>query len=218
MKYIFLLLLFCVFYCEKHTEEKIIENSTHTKSSPKTILFFGDSLTAGMGLDSQEDSFVGIIQKKLDKEDFRYIAINSGLSGDTTSGGISRLDWALSKKPDIFVLELGANDSMRGISPSQIKSNLIQIIQMVKRRYPDCKILLLGMKTFPNLGPIYARKFEKIFPEIQIEENIILVPFLLEKIAGENSLNQLDGIHPTEEGHKIMADTVYKYLRPMLKR
>ncbi|MCC6274380.1 MAG: arylesterase [Leptospiraceae bacterium] len=184
--------------------------------STKTIIFFGDSLTAGMGLESQEDSFVGLIQKRLTKEGFQYSVINAGLSGDTTSGGLSRIDWILSKKPDIFVLELGANDSMRGIAPSQIKSNLVLLIRKVRQKYPHCKILLIGMRTFPNLGPIYARKFEKIFAEIQKEENVSLVPFLLDKIAGNKNLNQSDGIHPTEDGHKIMAETVYKTLKSLL--
>jgi len=184
--------------------------------STKTIIFFGDSLTAGMGLESQEDSFVGLIQKRLTKEGYQYSVINAGLSGDTTSGGLSRIDWILSKKPDIFVLELGANDSMRGIAPSQIKSNLVLLIRKVRQKYPHCKILLIGMRTFPNLGPIYARKFEKIFAGIQKEENVSLVPFLLDKIAGNKNLNQSDGIHPTEDGHKIMAETVYKTLKSLL--
>ncbi len=217
MKYFFIILTSCALFCEKPMKEKAEEKLGPKESvSTKTIIFFGDSLTAGMGLESQEDSFVGLIQKRLTKEGYQYSVINAGLSGDTTSGGLSRIDWILSKKPDIFVLELGANDSMRGIAPSQIKSNLVLLIRKVRQKYPHCKILLIGMRTFPNLGPIYARKFEKIFAEIQKEENVSLVPFLLDKIAGNKNLNQSDGIHPTEDGHKIMAETVYKTLKSLL--
>ncbi len=204
-------------FCEPSMKEIEKEkNEAKIKSPHKTIVFFGDSLTAGMGLDSQEDSFAGIIQNKLKQDGFDYSVINAGLSGDTTSGGLSRINWILSEKPDIFVLELGANDSMRGISPVQVKSNLKKIIQIVKEKYPDCKILLVGMKTFPNLGPIYARKFERIYPEIRNEDQVELVPFLLENVAGKKNLNQPDEIHPTKEGHKIMAKTVYRKLKNML--
>jgi len=217
MKYFFIILTSFALFCEKPMKEKAEEKLGPKESvSTKTIIFFGDSLTAGMGLESQEDSFVGLIQKRLTKEGYQYSVINAGLSGDTTSGGLSRIDWILSKKPDIFVLELGANDSMRGIAPSQIKSNLVLLIRKVRQKYPHCKILLIGMRTFPNLGPIYARKFEKIFAGIQKEENVSLVPFLLDKIAGNKNLNQSDGIHPTEDGHKIMAETVYKTLKSLL--
>lgn len=169
-----------------------------------------------MGLASQEESFPAIIQKKIENDKFGYSVINAGLSGDTTSGGISRLNWALTHRPEIFVLELGANDAMRGIPAGVIKSNLKKIIFTVREKNPEVKIILLGMKTFPNMGPHYTKRFEIIYPQIQKEDKIILIPFFLDRVAGIRRLNQPDGIHPTSEGHKILAENVYKVLRKYL--
>ncbi|WP_442915966.1 arylesterase [Leptospira sp. GIMC2001] len=182
----------------------------------KTIVFFGDSLTAGLGLASQDDAWPALVGEKLNSEGYDYDIINAGLSGDTTSGGLSRLDWALRIKPDVFVLELGANDSMRGVPIATIRKNLNEIIQTVQSKSPETKILLAGMRTFPNLGAVYRKQFDNLYPEIAREHSLLLVPFILDGIAGDRKLNQKDGIHPTEDGHKIMAENIYPYIKKLL--
>lgn len=185
-------------------------------TSKPTIVFFGDSLTAGLGLPSQDYAWPSLVEKKLLEEGIKVQVINAGLSGDTSSGGLSRIDWALRNQISIFVLELGANDMMRAVKVSLIKSNLKQIIQKVRAKNPECKILLIGMRTFPNLGKTYRKEFDAIYSEIAKEDKVDLLPFLLEGVAGERKLNQADGIHPTSEGHEILAETVYPYIRKML--
>nr|WP_100765480.1 arylesterase [Leptospira ellisii]PJZ91989.1 arylesterase [Leptospira ellisii] len=187
-------------------------------ASPVRILFFGDSLTAGLGLDSPEEAFPGLLEKKLSKQGTKVKAVNAGMSGDTTSGGLARLDWALSGGFDVFVLELGANDSMRGISPEQTEHNLKEILSRVRKKNPQAKILLIGMRTFPNLGKEYRKKFESIFPKVAQEENLPLVPFFLDGVAGVKTLNQKDGIHPTAEGHKILANNLLPFFQKLLRK
>jgi acyl-CoA thioesterase-1 len=182
------------------------------------IIFFGDSLTAGLGLPGIEYSYPMLIQKKLDADGYKYKVINSGLSGDTTSGGLTRLDWATSKGVDIFILELGANDSMRGIPISTIRDNLTKIIQKVRTINPNVKILLIPMKTFPNMGVRYTEKFEKVYDKVSETENVPVSKFLLDNIAGIKSLNQEDGIHPTVKGHEIMAKNIYPDIVKLLKK
>nr|WP_246052935.1 arylesterase [Leptospira semungkisensis] len=187
------------------------------KTSGKRILFFGDSLTAGYGLNGPEESFVHLASVELQKKypDLEYV--NAGVSGDTTSGGLARLDWVLNSKFDVFVLELGANDSLRGVSPKTTESNLREIIRKTREKFPSIKILLIGMRTLPNMGPQYAKEFAAVFPKIAKEEKVTLMPFLLQGVAGTRSLNQNDGIHPTAEGHKILAKDVLPYLTKLLK-
>ncbi|WP_061298609.1 arylesterase [Leptospira borgpetersenii] len=194
--------------------------SIHAESNvPKIrILFFGDSLTAGLGLGSPEEAFPALVEKELFKSGISTQAINAGMSGDTTSGGLARLDWAMSSGFDLFVLELGANDSMRGISPDQTEKNLKEIIIRVKKKNPKVKILLVGMKTFPNLGKEYRKKFEAVFPKIAKEENLPLVPFFLSGVAGVKKLNQKDRIHPTAEGHRILAKNLFPFIQKILKK
>ncbi len=184
--------------------------------SSQVVLFFGDSLTAGLGLPSQDYAWCGLLIEQFAKEGYSLRGINAGLSGDTTSGGLNRLDWALQNKVDVFVLELGANDSMRGIPVPLVKKNLIEIIRRVKTSHPKAKILLIGMRTFPNLGADYRSEFDRIYKEISKSEKVLLVPFILESVAGIRRLNQEDGIHPTKEGHQLMAKTVYPYLKKLL--
>lgn len=181
----------------------------------KTILFFGNSLTAGMGLDP-EASFPGLIQEKLDSLGLDYQVINSGLSGETTASGKNRLSWVLKQPIDIFVLELGANDGLRGISLEETRVNLQAIIDQVRARNPEVIIILAGMQIPPNMGTEYTSEFRAIFPELASENNISLIPFLLEDVAGIPELNQQDGIHPTEEGHKILAGNVWEVLQEKL--
>lgn len=180
-------------------------------NAPKTILFFGDSLTAGYGL-SPDEAFPALVEKKLVRNGKPSKVVNAGLSGETSAGGLSRIDWILRQPVDIFVLELGANDGLRGLPPDQTQKNLQAIIDKVKAKYPKVRIVVAGMMVPPNLGQDYTTKFRKIFPEIAKKNNATLIPFLLEDVAGDEKLNQADGIHPNVEGHRIVADNVYKVI------
>jgi acyl-CoA thioesterase I len=177
----------------------------------KTILFFGDSLTAGYGL-SMEEAFPALVEKKLTKNGKAAKVVNAGLSGETSAGGLTRIDWVLRQPVDIFVLELGANDGLRGLPLDQTRKNLQAIIDKVKAKNPRAKIVIAGMLVPPNMGPDYTSKFRKIFPEIAQTNKATLIPFLLQDVAGDEKLNQADGIHPNVEGHKKVADNVYKVI------
>jgi acyl-CoA thioesterase-1 len=171
---------------------------------PKTILFFGDSLTAGYGL-SVEEAFPSLIEKDLNKGATKVKAINAGLSGETSAGGLARIDWVLKQPLDIFVLELGANDGLRGLPVEQTRKNLQGIIDKVKAKYPNAKILMAGMMVPPNMGTKYSNEFKVIYPELAKKNKATLMPFILEGVAGDEKLNQADGIHPTAKGHEIVA-------------
>lgn len=182
----------------------------------KKIIFFGDSLTAGYGLTMQE-AFPNLIQNRIDSLGLPYQVVNAGLSGETTAGGLNRIDWILRTKPAVLILELGGNDGLRGLSPEQTRKNLGSIIDKVRSKYPDTVILLAGMQIFPNMGPQYIEQFKRAFPDVAEAKDVELIPFLLEGVGGEEELNQSDGIHPNEAGHKIVAETVWKHLEPHLK-
>ncbi|SFT99115.1 acyl-CoA thioesterase-1 [Algoriphagus locisalis] len=196
---------------ETAKQEVIAEKETETKSDQKTILFFGNSLTAAYGIDP-EDGFAGLTQQRIDSLGLKYRVINGGLSGETTAGGLARLDWFLEDKPDVFVLELGGNDGLRGIALSETKKNLMLIIDKVQEKYPDTKIILAGMQIPPNMGTEYAREFTEIYPAVAEEKDVALIPFLLENVGGIKELNLPDGIHPTEEGHKIVFETIWPFI------
>lgn len=181
----------------------------------KTILFFGDSLTAGMGLDP-ENAFPALIQSTLDSLGMDYTVINSGLSGETTTGGKNRLNWVLNQDADIFVLELGANDGLRGIPLSETRKNLQFIIDAVREKNSETKIVMAGMQIPPNMGPEYTTEFKTIFPELAEKNDLLLIPFLLEGVAGIPELNQADGIHPTIEGHKIVSQNTWAVLKELV--
>ena len=181
----------------------------------ETILFFGDSITAGYGL-TEEQAFPAIIQQKIDSLGLNYKVINSGLSGETTAGGLRRIDWVLQQHVDIFVLELGGNDGLRGIDPLNSKQNLQGIMDKVRETYPEADILLTGMEAPPNMGQTYTSRFREIYTELRNENEVSFMPFILEGVAGDPDLNQSDGIHPTEAGHRVVADDLWEYLRPML--
>jgi acyl-CoA thioesterase-1 len=183
----------------------------------KTVLFFGDSLTAGLGLDDASQAFPGVIAAKIDSLKLPYQVVNSGVSGETTAGGLARLDWILKKPIAIFMLELGANDGLRGTSVTETTQNLQAIIYKVKGKYPKAKIILLGMQVPPSMGPDYAKQFKNLFPQLAKKNNIGLVPFLLDGVAGNPKLNQADGIHPTATGAKILAANVWKVLQNELQ-
>ena len=163
-----------------------------------------------------DQAFPAIIQKKLDSLGFNYKAINAGLSGETSAGGKSRIEWVLKTRPDIFFLELGANDGLRGLPLDETYKNLQDIIDAVKKENPAVKIIIAGMMVPPNLGDDYTAEFKDLFPTLAEENDAIYIPFLLEGVAGNPELNLRDGIHPTPEGHEIVAETVWEYLEPLL--
>jgi len=181
----------------------------------KTILFFGNSLTAGYGLEP-EQAFPALIQNKIDSLDLSYKVINAGLSGETSAGGSSRINWLLKQQIDIFVLELGANDGLRGIPPTETEKNLQNIVDQVKAKYPEVKLVMAGMQVPPNMGGAYAAEFEQIFKKLAQKNNMTLVPFLLDKVGGVRELNQSDGVHPTAIGQKILALNVWEKLEEIL--
>ena len=182
-----------------------------------TILFLGDSLTAGRGVE-QAQAFPALIQEKIRAQQLPYDVINAGLSGDTTAGGLSRLDWILQKPIDVLVLELGANDGLRGLPIAAMKQNLQEIIDRVKAKNPQVKIIIAGMEIPPNFGAEYAADFRAVFPELAEKNHAALIPFLLEGVGGHPELNQADQIHPTAAGHKIVAKDVWRVLEPLLEK
>lgn len=184
-------------------------------STQKTILFFGDSLTAGYGL-STEEAFPALVEKDLNKKGKPTKVVNAGLSGETSAGGLARIDWVLRQPVDIFILELGANDGLRGLPLDQTRKNLQAIIDKVKAKYPKTKIVVTGMMVPPNLGDKYTREFEQIFPDLARKNKAALIPFLLKDVAGISKLNLPDGIHPNPEGHKIVAQNVMKIVEPLM--
>ena len=181
----------------------------------KHILFFGDSLTAGYGVGPGQ-AFPELIQHRLDSLHLPYQVTNAGVSGETTSGGKSRIDWVLRQPVDIFILELGANDGLRGIPVTGTTANLQTIIDKVRAKYPSAKIILAGMQMPPSMGSTYATAFRNLFPQLATKNKIALIPFLLQNVGGIPRLNQGDGIHPTPEGHQIVAGNVWKILKPLL--
>ena len=183
----------------------------------KVIVFFGDSLTAGYGLDNPAtDAYPALIQARLRAAGLPWRVVNAGLSGETTAGGLRRIDWTLRTPPDLFVLALGANDGLRGISPALVRSNLEEIIERVRKRQPAATIVLAGMQMPPELGPDHAAAFARVFPEVARKTGATLIPFLLDGVGGVAELNQGDRIHPNPAGHAVMAETVWKILQPLL--
>jgi acyl-CoA thioesterase-1 len=183
----------------------------------KTILFFGNSLTAGYGLDPAQ-AFPSLIQKKIDSLQLPYTVVNAGLSGETSAGGKARISWVLRQPVDVFVLELGANDGLRGVELTDTRKNLQAILDTVKTRNPATRLVIAGMQMPPNLGQKYTTDFRKLFPELAEKNQATLIPFLLDRVAGIASLNQTDGIHPTAEGHRLVAENVWKVLEPVLQK
>jgi acyl-CoA thioesterase I len=193
------------------------KDSVLATAKTKTILFFGNSLTAGYGLDPSQ-AFPALIQQKIDSLGLPYRTVNAGVSGETSSGGNSRIDWILKQPVDVFVLELGANDGLRGVPVVETKKNLQSIMDKVKAKYPQAKLVLAGMQVPPNMGQQYAIAFRDMYPDLARANNATLIPFLLEKVGGEAALNLEDGIHPTAEGHRIVAQTVWQYMGPLLQQ
>ncbi len=192
-----------------------INAAVDSSAKMKTIVFFGNSLTAGYGVDPTE-AYPALIQNIIDSLKLNYKVINAGVSGETSAGGNGRIDWILRQPVDVFVLELGGNDGLRGIPLLETRKNLQAIIDKVKAKYPSAKIMLEGMQIPPNMGQQYATEFKNIYPELAEKNKIALLPFLLKNVGGDPKLNQQDGIHPTPDGHKIVAQNVWEILKGIL--
>ena len=186
-------------------------------SEERRIVVLGDSLAAGLGVEPGQ-AFPALLQGKINNVGGRDRVVNAGVSGDTSADGLARIDWLLKQRTDVLILELGGNDGLRGLPASATKTNLQAIINQVKRKAPQAQIVLAGMQMPPNMGQDYMDSFKRIFPELAEENHAALVPFLLEGVGGRPELNQPDHIHPTAEGHKIVAENVWKVLGPMLAR
>jgi len=183
--------------------------------SEPVILAFGDSLTAGFGVDPK-DSYPARLQRLLDEKGYHYKVINAGVSGDTTAGGASRIDWALQHKPEIVIIELGANDGLRGLSISEMRKNLSRIIEACQKK--GAKVVLAGMEITPNLGVEYSKNFRESFILLAKQYKVTLIPFFLENVAARPELTQPDGVHPLGNGYTIITQTVFQHLEPMLKK
>lgn len=188
--------------------------SPSTPDTRPRIVAFGDSLTAGLGVPAEE-SYPAQLQRSLDALGYSYRVVNAGVSGDTTAGGLRRVPWILTNKPDVVILELGANDGLRGLSVDQTRHNLREIIQRLQEA--GVEIVLAGMKLPPNYGQDYLARFEGIYPSLAKEYRLPLIPFFLDGVGGSPSLNQADGIHPTAKGYALVVEQVLKILGPLLK-
>jgi len=184
---------------------------------PPIVLILGTSLTAGYGLPDPELAYPALLQRKADSAGYKVQIVNAGVSGETSAGALRRVEWVLQEPVSVFVLESGANDGLRGQHPDSLRHNLEAILDRVRRQQPPPRILLIGMEAMPNLGQAYRREFRSVYPEVAQKYDVPLVPFLLEGVAGVDSLNQADGVHPTAAGQRRIADTVWRYLEPLLR-
>lgn len=182
------------------------------------VVFLGTSLTAGLGLPSEEDTYVTRVAELADSAGVPIRAVNAGVSGETSAGGLRRLNWVLEESLDVLVVELGANDGLRGQDPDALEENLTTIVRRTRSRRPDARIVLAGMEAPPNMGERYTTAFRNVFRRVADREGVSLLPFLLEGVAGVPELNQADGIHPTAQGHQRMARTLWPYLEPVVRR
>jgi acyl-CoA thioesterase-1 len=196
--------------------QMVVATSPEVPDDRPVVVFLGTSLTAGLGLARDEDTYVARIEELAASAGTPIRAINAGVSGETSAAGLRRLDWVLRQPLDVLVLELGANDGLRGQDPFALRDNLTEIVQRTRTRYPAVRVVVAGMEAPPNLGPLYTTAFRQVFPDVAAREGASLVPFLLDGVAGIPSLNQSDLIHPTAEGHAIVADNVWAVLGPVL--
>lgn len=227
LKFCYIILPLFLFACndtksESKAESQQTSEQTETAETPttktKTILCFGDSITAGYGLDDNTDAYPALLQEKIDALNLNYTVVNSGVSGETTAGGKSRIDWVIKQPVDIFLLELGANDGLRGVPLTETRTNLQSIIDVVKEKSPETTIILAGMELPPNMGQSYTIEFKQLYADLAITNNIAFIPFILKDVGGIADLNQGDGIHPNVEGHKILAETVWETLKPLVNQ
>jgi acyl-CoA thioesterase-1 len=189
---------------------------TGPDTSTNNILVLGDSLAAGLGV-APGQAFPAVLQEKLDDAGLKDRVINAGVSGDTSADGLGRIDWLMKRPVGVLILELGANDGLRGLPVSMTRSNLQAIVSCVRSKYPEAKVVIAGMEMPPNMGEDYTTEFRKIFPELARTNGAALIPFLLEGVAGNPELNQEDRMHPNAAGHRIVAENVWKVLKPLLR-
>jgi acyl-CoA thioesterase-1 len=185
-------------------------------SARHTVLFVGTSLTAGLGLEP-DSAFPMLIQRKIDSAGLPFDVVNAGVSGETSSGLIDRLSWLLRGQFDVMVLETGANDGLRGIPPSTLRANLDTALERIKAARPQARVALVQMEALPNLGPKYAREFHAVYPDVAKAAGVPLLPFLLTDVAGRREMNQADGVHPNYVGERIVADNLWRALKPLLE-
>ena len=185
------------------------------QAGPKTIVVLGDSIAAGYGVEPSE-AYPALLQEKIKAAGLNYTVVNAGVSGDTSADGLNRINWLLRRRVDVLVLELGGNDGLRGLPVSMIATNLQMTIDRVKQKDPQARIIIAGMRMPANLGEAYTTAYRDIFPTLARNNHAALVPFLLEGVGGKAELNQPDHIHPTAAGHKIVAENVWKVLKPVL--
>lgn len=209
--------------CNRHTNSQETVNSevnqqkdTVAEESRQVLLFFGNSLTAGYGVEP-EKAFPYLIQQRLDSLGLPYNVVNAGLSGETSASGVNRIEWVLREEPAVMILELGGNDGLRGIDPNETRKNLEKIINLAQGKYPDLTVIIAGMEAPPNMGQDYISSFRAVFKELADEKDLPLIPFLLQGVGGEQELNLPDGIHPNEQGHKIVANNVWAVLKKELR-
>jgi acyl-CoA thioesterase-1 len=192
-------------------------SSATAASARSTVLFVGTSLTAGLGLEP-DSAYPMLIQRKIDSAGLPFDVVNAGVSGETSSGLLDRLDWVLRGKFAVLVLETGANDGLRGIPPATLRTNLESALDRIKSERPDADVVLVQMEALPNLGPKYAADFHRVYPAVAKEKGVTLIPFLLDGVAGHRGLNQADGVHPNNAGERIVADNVWAGLMPVLRK
>ncbi len=226
LKFCYFLLAFALISCGNETKtipqaETALPTSTdaaiESNDSKKIILCFGDSITAGYGLDDTNDAYPAVLQAKIDSLGADYVVVDSGVSGETSAGGNGRIQWVLKQKIDIFILELGANDGLRGVPLTETKANLQAIIDAVHIKDSNIIIILTGMELPPNMGQDYTTEFRAVFADLATTNNLPFIPFILKDVGGIPALNQSDGIHPNIAGHKIVANTVWEVLETVIK-
>lgn len=189
---------------------------TGATPQPRNILFLGDSISAGYGLEPSQ-AYPALIQERIDAKGWNFRTINAGQNGDTSAGGLNRLNWLLKNRIHVLVLELGGNDGLRGLPADTTRKNLQTIIDTTKRKFPKARIILAGMQVPPNMGADYAKQFNAIFPALAKRNQAALIPFILDGVGGERDLNLADGIHPNAKGHERVAANVWKVLEPVLR-
>ena len=213
-----ILLLLFVFFTGCDRQDSPANTSPQLPQPEKiydgTIIALGDSLTAGMGV-AEEEAYPALLEEKLQQNGYNWQVINAGISGETSSGALARINWIIAQQPDIVILETGANDGMRGIPTGLIRENISRAVHLLKEA--GVEVVLAGMQMLQNLGPVYTKQFAAVYPEVAEEQEVILIPFFLEQVAGNPSLNQEDFIHPTPAGHLIIAQTVYPYVLKAIK-
>jgi acyl-CoA thioesterase-1 len=211
-----LLAVFALGGCTRQAAPPESSSSAGQAARP-VVLCLGTSLTAGLGLDDPDQAYPALLQQKIEAAGFPHEVRNAGVSGETSAGALSRLDWLLQQKVAVLVLETGANDALRGQDPDSTRQNISAILKRVNALDPRPRVLILGMQAPPNMGPLYAARFRSIYPDLAREYGAELVPFVLEGVAGFPELNQADGVHPTAVGQKKMAETIWPVLQPLLR-